>query len=152
MKITMIQSLVIGVLLAAMAGASAASDQAATSVPEILQMQHAIRTKLERPTGEYARLSPDAIARMEAAQDKVFAMLSGVNSIDQLNVNQRVEVSNALDEVKAGLLANEDNRLICHVERPTGSNISKRFCETVGQRKRDSDEARRMMRNNEIGR
>ena len=53
---------------------------------------------------------------MKRAQDNVFRMLSGVNSLDELNENQKIDVSNSLDEIKAILLANEGNRLICYRE------------------------------------
>jgi hypothetical protein len=79
-------------------------------------------------------------------------MLDGVSSIDQLNENQKTELSNALDQVKATLLANEDNRVICHIERKIGTNLTSRRCETVAQRQANTDEARRQMDHNELGR
>jgi hypothetical protein len=142
-----------GVLLAGFAGACLAdADQGATTVPEILQMQHALRAKLESPTGEYSRFSESDIRKMEAAQDQVFHMLSGVTSIDQLNDAQKTELSNALDQVKATLLANENSRVICKIERKTGTNLTSRRCETVAQRAANAAEARRQMDHNEIGR
>ncbi|WP_159016829.1 hypothetical protein [Cognatiluteimonas profundi] len=142
-----------GVLLAGFAGACLASgDQGATTVPEILQMQHALRTKLESPTGEYSRFDEASVRKMEAAQDQVFHMLSGVTSLDQLSEQQKVDLSNALDQVKATLLAQEDKRVICHIERKIGTNLTSRRCETVAQREADTAEARRMMDHNEIGR
>jgi hypothetical protein len=142
-----------GVLLAGFAGACFADgDQGATTVPEILQMQHALRTKLESPSGEYSRFDEASVRKMEAAQDQVFRMLSGVTSMDQLNEQQKVELSNALDQVKATLLAQEDKRVICHIERKTGTNLTSRRCETVAQREANATEARRMMDHNELGR
>lgn len=141
-----------GILLASLAGVSMADDQPATTVPQILQMQHALREKLESPTGEYSRFSEGDIHKMEAAQDKIFHMLDGVSSVDQLNENQKTELSNALDQVKATLLANEDNRVICHIERKIGTNLTSRRCETVAQRQANTDEARRQMDHNELGR
>lgn len=148
------KSLVIcGALLAGISGACLAADDApATTVPQILQMQHALRTKLESPSGEYSRFSADQIRKMETAQDKIFRMLDGVSSTDQLNEGQKTELSNALDQVKATLLANEDNRVICHIERKIGTNLTSRRCETVAQRQANADEARRQMDHNEIGR
>jgi hypothetical protein len=115
-------------------------------------MQHALRAKLESPSGEYSRFSESDIRKMEAAQDHVFHILAGVTSIDQLNEGQKTDLSNALDQVKATLLANENNRVICKVERKTGTNLTSRRCETVAQREANAAEARRQMDHNEIGR
>ena len=73
----------------------------AQSVAEILSVQHGLRDRLERHSGEYARFDAGAVARMERAQDNVFAMLRGVDSLDQLSPSQRTELSNSLDEIKS---------------------------------------------------
>ena len=130
------------------APAQAPAEQTTQSVSEILTVQRGLRDRLERHSGEYARFDNDAVARMERAQDKVFAMLRGVDSLDQLSPNQRTELSNSLDEIKAILLANEGNRQICHRERKTGSNMIQLRCETVAEREahsRDSAEAMRQI-------
>jgi hypothetical protein len=134
-----------GVLLASLAGASMADDLPATTVPQILQMQHALRAKLDQPTGEYSRFDATAISEMKAAQDRVFHMLDGVTSLDQLNEGQKVELSNALDEIKAKLLANDGDRVICHIERKTGTHLSERRCESVASRERNAAEAQKYM-------
>lgn len=142
-----------GVLLASMAGTCLANgDEPATTVPQILQMQHALRAKLESPSGEYSRFSESDIRKMESAQDQVFHILDGKTSVDQLNEGQKTELSNALDQVKATLLANENNRVICKIERKTGTNLTSRRCETVAQREANAAEARRMIDHKEIGR
>jgi DNA-binding helix-hairpin-helix protein with protein kinase domain len=135
------------VLLAGLASGSclAGAEQAASSVPEILQMQHALRARLEAPTGEFSRFDHDAVRRMEAAQDQVFKLLDGVSSIDQLTERQKVDLSNALEQVRSTLLAQSDNRVICHIERKTGTNLTSRRCETVGSRNKSVEESRVFM-------
>ena len=157
MKIRSLQMLALGALLAAVTSANAAAPthvEAPQSVSEILQFQHALREKLEKPSGEYSRFDETAIRKMEHAQDKVFHMLAGVTSLDQLNADQKIDVSNSLDEVKAVLLANEGTRLICHRERKTGTNLVERRCETVASRDARTHEANLMMqgRSNNISR
>lgn len=157
MKIRSLQMLALGALLAAVTSASAAEPtrvEAPQSVSEILQFQHALRARLETPSGEYSRLDETAIHKMEHAQDKIFQMLAGVTSLDQLNAEQKTDISNSLDEVKAVLLANEGNRVICHRERKTGTNLVERRCETVASREARIHEANMMMqgRSNNISR
>jgi TolA-binding protein len=126
---------------------SASAAQAQDSVADILATQHGIRDHLDKRDGEYARYSDAAIGKMKRAQDRIFSMLSGVESLDQLNRGQRVDLSNALDEVKANLLAKDDSRMICHIERKIGSNMMQRHCETVAQRNANAEEARKEMMN-----
>src|SRR6478672_191632 len=129
-----------GVLLASLAGTCLANgDEGATTVPQIL---HALRAKLESPSGEYSRFSESDIRKMEAAQDNVFRILDGVASIDQLSEVKKTDLSNSLDQVKATLLANENNRVICKIERKTGTNLTSRRCETVAQREANVLESR----------
>jgi len=129
------------------AAAAGASQQAPETVASILSTQHDLRDRLEKRSGDYARYDDNAIRKMERAQDRIFQMLAGVTSLDQLNPTQKVDLSNALDEVKAVLLAKDDQRMICHIERKIGSNLSERRCETVAQRRANAEEARREMMN-----
>ena len=157
MKIQPVKVLALGAFLAVFACPGIAAPQQAAapqSVAEILQFQHALREKLEKPSGEYSRFDATSIRKMEQAQDKIFHMLAGVTSLDQLNMEQKIDVSNSLDEVKAVLLANESNRMICHRERKTGSNLVERRCETVASRDARTHEANLMMqgRSNNISR
>jgi hypothetical protein len=124
-------ALALGVSLALCAGTTfAAEPTQPQTVSEILQFQHALREKIDKPSGEYSRFDEGQIARMKRAQDNVFRMLSRVNS---------------LDEIKAILLANEGNRLICYRERKTGTNLLTKRCETYAEREAHARESERAM-------
>jgi hypothetical protein len=140
-------ALALGVSLALSAGTTfAQAPEQPQTVSEILQFQHALRDKIDKPNGEYSRFDEGQIARMKHAQDNVFRMLSSVKSLDDLSENQKIEVSNSLDEVKAILLANEGNRLICYRERKTGTNLLTKRCETYADREAHARESERAMR------
>jgi hypothetical protein len=146
MRHSSFHALAVGVMLAVSMGiASAAEPAQPQTVSEILQFQHALREKIDKPSGEYSRFDEGQIARMKRAQDNVFRMLSRVNSLDDLNENQKIEVSNSLDEIKAILLANEGNRLICYRERKTGTNLLTKRCETYAEREAHARESERAM-------
>lgn len=145
MKSHLLSSLTLVALLALPLAPAFADDVADTTAPEILHTQHVLREKLDNPTGEYRNLSSEAIAKMRAAQDRVFAMLDGVASLDQLNKDQKVMLSNDLDQIKYLLANNEGNRLICHREKKTGSNMIQRVCETAAQRDADAEESQRSL-------
>jgi len=134
-----------GVLLAGLAsGPVEAAQQTAASIPEILQVQHALRAKLDAPGG-VANFDKGAVQQIETAQDHVFNLLEGKTSLDQLNDQQKVELSNSLQMIQATVLAQEGSRVICHVERKTGTHLATRRCETVADRDRDAAEARKYM-------
>ncbi len=158
MKTRSLKLFVCGIVLASATGTClAAADTAPAanapqSVAEILQFQHALRAKLEARDGEYSKFDESAVHRMESAQDQVFHMLNGVSSLSQLTQDQKINLSNALDQVKATLLANEDNRVICHRERKTGTNLLERHCETVAQRNANAEQANREIYHDGIAR
>ena len=131
-------ALAMGLLLSAGAASAFGDAQSPQTVGEILQVQHELRQNLDKPGGEYSRFSDGDIDQMKRAQDKVFQMLRGVGSLDQLNEGQKTDLSNSLDEIKSILLANKGNRLICRRERKTGTNITERHCETAAQREADA--------------
>ena len=140
-------ALALGVSLALSAGATfAQAPEQPQTVSEILQFQHALRAKIDKANGEYSRFDEGAITRMKRAQDKVFHMFNGVTSLDQLTEDQKIDVSNSLDEVKAILLSNEGNRLICYRERKTGTNLLTKRCETYADREAHARESERAMR------
>ena len=121
-------------------------DQQPQTVAEILHVQKDLRSRLDNPTGEYSRFSEADIAKMKRAQDNVFSVLSGVDSLDQLNLDQKTSLSNSLDMIKATLLSDEGNRLICYRERKIGTNIVSKRCETVAERNARAKEAQEQMR------
>lgn len=105
----------------------------ADKLVQILDQQREIRTESESSTGAYSRFDREALARMHAAQDRIFTLLDGVTSLDQLKPDQQVELFNAIEEVKAVLTSNEADRQKCWREHKLGSTIPKTRCATVAE-------------------
>lgn len=99
----------------------------------ILQQQREIRSETESSTGAYARFGAPALGRIETAQDRIFSLLNGVNTLDQLNADQKVELFNALEEVKAVIAQNESNRQKCWRERKLGTSVKQTRCATMAE-------------------
>ena len=72
--------------------------------------------------------------------------LDGVSSLDQLNGQQKVDLANSLELIKATLLAQEGGRVICRIESKTGTHLTTRRCESVADRERNAAEAQKYMR------
>lgn len=144
MKPLLLSSLALTLLLAFSPAFAGDADASAPQTPaQILQTQHALRDSIDKPNGEYSHFSNEAISHIKQAQDTVFRMLDGVSSIDQLNLEQRTNLSNALDQIRALLANNEGSRLICHRERRTGSNLIERRCQTMDEREASANAAAR---------
>jgi hypothetical protein len=145
MKPFSLKALAFALLLTVSAAPVLAADDGDDTVPEILHTQHALRTKIDNPSGEYSQFSPDDLNTMRRAQDKIFTMLDGVTSLDQLKEDQKIALSNALDQVKATLTHNEGNRLICYRERRIGTNLLEKRCETVAERQARAEQSQKEM-------
>lgn len=147
MKVFSLKPLAFAALLAVFAAPvlAATDDGVDDTVPEILHTQHALRTKLDNPTGEYSRFSQEDLSTMRHAQDRIFLMLDGVTSLDQLKEDQKIALSNDLDQVKATLTNNEGNRLICYREKRIGTNLLEKRCETVAERDARAHDAQQAM-------
>jgi hypothetical protein len=139
MKIRVCSCLVLAVLLAGTCGGAFAADPQPNTTPassplapqtvaEILATQHALRERLDKRDGAYAHLDATATRKVVQAQDRIFAMLVGVTSLDQLDPARKGDLSSALDEIKAVLAAGDDNPVLCRNEPKVGSHMTKRRC------------------------
>ncbi len=130
-----------------------------------------------KPTDESVRLSPDEPAaaqleRLETAlrsdnysemtlEDKstvqqaigrIRMKMEGHTRVDELNPQARTAVFND-QEVINNLMTRgkEDSRMVCRRERVTGSNMQQSSCRTVAQRRRDTEDSRRLLDNQQRG-
>ena len=127
--------LLMGTLLLGVTTMAAANFGTPPNAGEIMREQRAIREQAESSTGKYSRFKPEAMVRLTKAQEKVFRLLDGKQSVEHLDMHQKVELFNALEEVKAVLNDNEQDRLICRREHRVGTTIKETRCATVAQRK-----------------
>ena len=105
----------------------------ADKVVQILSQQREIRSQSESSTGAYSRFDREALDRMHAAQDRIFVLLDGVSSLDQLNANEQVELFNSIEVVKAVISGNEADQQKCWREHKLGSTIPKTRCATLAE-------------------
>lgn len=108
----------------------------------ILKEQREIRRESETSTGEYARFDRQALERMHHAQDKVFELLDGVSTVDELKPDDQVELFNALEEVKAVISENDADRQQCWRERKLGTTMKTTRCATMSELRAVKDDTR----------
>jgi len=134
------KSLIIFPLLLVSLAASA--NFSATDTNRILNEQKEIRRESEQPMGKYSRFDDQAQARLHKAQDVIFKILADGKALEQLNKEQQVDLLNAVEEVKAVIAGNEQDKLECWRERKIGTTLKVTRCETVAQRARIMEESR----------
>ena len=127
-------------LLLALASVSAIANVG--KVGQILLQQREIRDESEHSTGAYARFGGETLGRMHAAQDRIFELLDGVSSVEQLNREQQADLFNALEEVKAIITENESNKQECWRESKLGTTLKQTRCATVAEREQIRQGAR----------
>ena len=122
--------------------ASASFTAQGTDTRQVLAEQKQIRNEVESPRGKYSRFNERAQVRLRAAQERIFALLEGGRTLEQLNKEEQVQLLNAVEEVEAVLADNEQDKLECWRESKLGSKLKVTRCETVATRERIREEAR----------
>ena len=112
-------------------------------VAKFLDYQRDLRGDMQRGS-KFKHVDGSSKRRVFAAQDQLFALLQGKNSIDELKDDQRVAVYNAQAEITAVLTDAELDRPVCKREKPIGSNMMKTVCIT----KRDRQEIQERQKSN----
>jgi hypothetical protein len=132
----------LSVVLLAMVSTAIANPASKTNVREILREQRGIQEQVEDPTGKYSRFRPEATAQLTRAQGRIFSLLADADSLDHLDTNQRVELFNAIEEVRAIITDNEADRLICVRSMKIGTKLRETRCATVAERRSARDGAK----------
>lgn len=125
--------------------APAATPQVSPSVPELIDNQQQIRAEIETGKGKYRGMPARERRDLYAHQDNLLSLLEGKQSFDELSEKDKTEAFNELEWIKARLTQAEDDRLVCEVVRPSGSNLTKRVCKSVKQLRLESQQAQQML-------
>jgi hypothetical protein len=138
-RISMSSLLGLTLALAAYAGNQA-------SLTDILEQQRELETQIA--AGELQGLTPRQINNIRRAQKEVFASTEGKTTLDELDINQKVRLENALErinaEVKGGRVAGEEQD-VCWRERKSGSKLKVTRCGTQAERDQARQGAREWM-------
>lgn len=136
------RTLTMAMLLIACSSGQAGFVASGTDARQILLEQRQILNEVEKPTGKYSRFGDQAQRRLKAAQAKIFALLDGGRTLEQLGKDEQVELLNSVEEIKAIIANNQKDRLECWREPKLGTKLKVTRCETVATRERLREEAR----------
>ncbi len=82
-------------MLAAALPAGAAFTAMGTDTRQILAEQKQIRDEIDSPRGKYSRFDDRAQAKLRKAQQRIFELLDGGRTLEQLNKDEQVDLLNA---------------------------------------------------------
>lgn len=136
------RALTMAMLLIACSSGHAGFVASGTDARQILLEQRQILEEVEKPTGKYSRFNDHAQRTLKAAQARIFALLDGGSTLEQLGKDEQVELLNSIEEIKAIIANNQKDKLECWRERKLGTTLKVTRCETVATRERLREEAR----------
>ena len=140
-----IQKLMLASVFAVSGWTAGASAQDGLQAETIRAEQAALRSAVLAGQGAYKELAPDRKTRLLAEQDRVEALLSGVDSTLQLGDLQQAELLNTLTSIQTIVNQAEDERMVCQRSKPIGSNRPRTECKTVAQRRMEREAAQQDM-------
>jgi peptidoglycan hydrolase CwlO-like protein len=133
-----------------MASASFASIvESNKDISSIIERQREIAEQVQRSP---KRMTEQQRRLVSEEQAKIYAIVEGKTSFEELNQEQKVRLVNAIEKIDAiveGTAAAEDNRMVCRRERTIGSNRSATRCVAKKQREEESKNARNVMEQGE---
>lgn len=122
----------------------AAIAQDAVPLQKIVEQQERLRNEL---ADGLDGATPRQTRIIRKAQDEFFAITEGVQSLDQLSIQDKVRVKNALDSITAQVVntsASRSDQEVCWREARVGSKTKVTHCgtkEEIEQLRRDSVDA-----------
>jgi hypothetical protein len=147
MKVVSLKSLVAGVaLLLACAVAYAAADPQQLTIRDIVTQQTQLRAQVAAGKGAFKDMEKRDRAALIERQDRVLATLGGAQTLDEMPPDQRTEIFNDLEWIKAAVTKAEDERMVCEYTRAVGSNRMTSVCMTAKQQRENRDGAQDSLR------
>jgi hypothetical protein len=126
-------------LLPCMATAAAGVDD----LQSILTQQRELKSDIE--AGRTDGLTTRQVNVIRKAQDQVFKVAEGKQSLDQLSMDEKVQLENALERINAQVVntrAASDDQDVCWRERKTGSSVKVTRCGTQAEMREAREGAR----------
>ena len=143
--------IMIAACLAISGAAFAQTDPGAAAGEEdglqlILRQQQALKADLD--DGGVDGLTPRQNKLVQKAQAEVFAVTEGKARLDDLSVDDKVRLENALERINAEVKntrAASDDQNVCWREKPTGSTVKVTRCGTKSEMREAREGARDYM-------
>ena len=116
------------------------------SVDELVAEQQKIRKDVTAEARGWDAIPKSKRSELLTKQDEMFALLTGKQTLSDLNEIERIEVADSVEWIKALADNAEEERQVCRRERKTGSNRVETVCRTVADMNRDRERSKNGLR------
>ena len=134
------------VLLSAMATGAATAQPDATSLQVLVEQQEALRAELS--DGVVEGITPRKARLINKAQGEFFAIVKGKQSLDELGIEEKIRVENALETINAQIANTRfaaDDQQVCWREVKVGSKLAVSRCASKKELEDETESARTYM-------
>lgn len=124
------------------AGESAPVD----SLQVLVDQQRDLKAKLD--SGDEHGLTARQVKQVRKAQEEFFSIAEGKSTLDQLSIDEKVSMENALERINAEIKNTRvaaDGQNVCWRERVSGSKMKTTRCGTEAERREAREGARDFM-------
>lgn len=142
----MIKRYLIAACLAAFAQTGLAAEANEDGLQVILHQQAELRADLD--DGGIAGLTPRQNGIVRKAQAEVFAVTAGKTRLEQLSMDEKIRMENALERINAEVQntrSASDDQNVCWRERVSGSKMKTTRCGTKAEMREAREGARDFM-------
>jgi hypothetical protein len=125
--------------------AETTSDEGA-SLQILIQQQQALKSDID--DGGIEGLTPRQNTIVRKAQTEFFAVTEGKGQLDDLSIDEKIRLENALERINAEIVntrAGNDNQNVCWRERMSGTVLKKTRCGTKAEMREAREGARDYM-------
>jgi hypothetical protein len=112
----------------------------------IMKQQKELKADLD--DGGIEGLTPRQVKVVRKAQDEVFAVAEGKAQMDDLSIDEKIRLENALERINAEIVntrSASNNQNVCWRERVSGSTLKKTRCGTQAEMREAREGARDFM-------
>lgn len=141
MRRTLITAMLVAVVGTASAQGVPATEQ--DGLQRILEQQKVLQADLE--DGGIEGLTQRQNTLVRKAQAEVFAVTEGKHRIDELSMDEKIRLENALERINAQVVntrAASDEQNVCWRERVSGTTVKKTRCGTQAEMREAREGAR----------
>lgn len=128
------KAIIVTALALVLSLASSVAVGAGTSLRDIVQQQIELKRQLDNR--ELSQLTPRQINAIRKAQSEVFELAEGVEELDELDIQRKVRLENALERINANLVGTRtaaDGKQVCKRVPVTGSAMKTTRCATQAE-------------------
>lgn len=133
------------VLCAVLATGAATAQTGGTSLQVLVEQQEALRAQL---TDGIDGVTPRQARLIDKAQGEFFAIVKGRQALDELGIEEKIRVENALETINAQIADTRfaaDDQQVCWREAKVGSKMMVSRCASKKELEDETESARNYM-------